>query len=693
MRKIVLILTGIALALFSAVIRGQNYTGPFIPLNLVSENIYDLIVGESSGEQAFYHVLELAPYEHDRKGEEYRGDLRETKYVYDKLKEYGLPNALVEHIGTTKTWDGVSAKLWEEYPKQAKLADYRDLAAFLAQGSASTDVTAQLVWVGRGSAHVLEKSNIKGKIVVTEASASRIQADVVKNGAIGIITYYSPRPLIDPLQIPNASIRPEGSLFCFNLPPRDGYALRDRLLAGDSIVVHAKVETTEVETDIQVTSCFIPGTDPNAEEINVSAHLFEGYVKLGANDNISGSAVILDVARTLNELINSGSIPRPKRNIRFIWIPEFSGSAAWANAHKEITSKTLCNINLDMVGLWLSKSDSYYCLQRTTMGNPHYVNDVTEALMHYVAATNKSFLATGAGRPEPIKPVFSFTGSHEPFYYSIVANYGSSDHEVFNDFGVQVPGIMMITWPDNYYHTSGDRPSILDPTQLRRAAVIAAVGAYSIAASDEDGALRIASEVSSNAIKRLALIQQANALRINEAKADSLQATYKRALFDIDAYTANEKATLQSVLELAPSSALLKKFIDAQIDNVVKTSKLNVKAIEDLSKARGERLSVAIKPIVLTQEELKASKTYPKATALAREKGYGVLRSTITRDLLTQHNLLSVQNGAEIARLTIPGTNSILDIKKSLDAQFPKAETIDEITRYLDLLKEARLVN
>jgi hypothetical protein len=710
MKKIGFIYVLIALAACSAV-KAQNYTTPFTPSNLLPEKIYDLIVGESSGEQAYYHVMELAPYEKNRTPEEYRGDLHETKYVYGKLKEYGLPNAAVERIGKATTWDGVSASLWEISPKRVKIADYEDLAAFLAQGSANANAEAQLVWIGRGSAHEIETAGVKGKIVVTESPGSRVQSDVDKAGAVGIISFYSPRPLVDPIQVPNASIRPNTSLFCFNLPPRDGYVLRDRLLAGETITVQAKVETTEVETDNQIPTCLIPGSDPDAGEIIITAHLFEGYVKLGANDNNSGAAAILDMARTLNRLIGSGSIPRPKRSIRFLWIPEISGSAAWIAQHRDVIPKTLCCLNLDMVGLWLSKSESLFCFQRTTMGNPHYVNDVTESLFHYVGATNKQFLATGAGRPEALKPIFSVTGSHDPFYYAVSAHYGSSDHEIFNDFGVNIPALMLITWPDNYYHTSGDRPSILDPTQLRRAVVIAASAAYIIASAGEDEALKIAAEVSTNAVKRLALIQQSNAGRINEASADDLQAAGKRAIFDLDAYSVNEKATLLSVLELAPSSSILKKYVDTQIANIQSINKIGAKSLEDLSKARGEALNVAVKPVALTPEELKASKIYPKATSLAFETGYGALR-TIPREVQVKHGIMppafgrgggstgaEVQNGVyianstEIARLTVSGNNSVLDIKKMLDAQFPHAESLADIMRYLELLKEVKYVS
>ena len=52
----------------------------------------------------------------------------------------------------------------------------------------------------------------------------------------------------------------------------------------------------------------------------------------------------------------------------------------------------------------------------------------------------------------------------------------------------------------------------------------------------------------------------------------------------------------------------------------------------------------------------------------------------------------AVNHGAEIAKLTVGGTNSILDIKKMLDAQFPNPDSLETITNYLNMLKEAGLV-
>ena len=693
MKKLLFTLTFALLAFFSEM-AAQEYTGPFTH-SLMDNKVYDLIVGESSGDRAFYYIMDIAPYERDRKSSDYSGLFMESRYVVEKLKAAGFEDATTAIVGKSKTWDGVSAEVWEVSPNTAKMADYRDLAAMLGQGSKSADVTAELVWIGRGTQAEIDAADLKGKIAVTEASAGRVHGLAVKAGAVGIISYYSPRPLVDPIQIPNSGIRGNDATFCINLTPRDGYVLRDRLLGGEKITVKAKIETATEETNIEVPTCLIKGSDENAEEIILCAHLYEGYVKLGANDNTSGSAALIEVARTLNELIAKGEIQRPKRSIRFIWIPEFQGSIPWAQQNKEILQKTLCNINLDMVGLWLSKSQSFYCLHRTTMGNPHYINDVAESFYHYMGATNKSFVATGVGRPDATKPVYSVTGSRDPFYYTINAHYGASDHEVFSDWGVQAPGVIMITWPDNYYHTSGDRPEICDPTQLHRAIVLAAASAYTVANADSGDAVKIATEVAANAVKRMSIKMKLDLTEFNNADAENFSSLYRKARFNQDAMLNNEVTTLATVLELAPASAPLKEFVSAMQENVKAAWSANCKSIDAAMKAKAAALDIApLKGVTLTAAEKAASKVYPKSTAQVKEFGYGVLNS-IPRDVMAKYGFAqrgSVKNGAEIAKLTTAGTNSILDIKKMLDAQFPSTDSLETVTKYIEMLKEAGLV-
>ncbi|MBR6813227.1 MAG: hypothetical protein IKM50_01625 [Tidjanibacter sp.] len=175
----------------------QEYTTPFNH-SLMSENYYDLIVGESSGDRAYYYIMDIAPYERDRSHEDYAGLFMESRYVVDKLKSYGFENATTEIVGKSSSWDGVSAEVWEVSPGLTKLADYRDLAAVLAQGSKSAHLTADLVWVGRGTQAEIAAADVAGKVVVTEASPSRVHNLAVQAGAVGVISFYSPAHLLTP---------------------------------------------------------------------------------------------------------------------------------------------------------------------------------------------------------------------------------------------------------------------------------------------------------------------------------------------------------------------------------------------------------------------------------------------------------------------------------------------------------------
>ena len=328
---------------------------------------------------------------------------------------------------------------------------------------------------------------------------------------------------------PRPEAKPAAPGFAFQLPVREGDILKRRLLANEKITVRAQVESKMETADLENVVCRIPGTDPAAGEIILSAHLFEGMQKQGANDNISGSACILEVARVLNGLIAEGRLPRPKRTIRFIWGPEFSGIGEWVKANPAIMDRTLCNINMDMVGEWLSKNKSYFCLMRTTFGNPHYINDVMENYYRYVGEGSRERIQNRANAAGVPVRIVAPSGADEPFAYSIETHYGASDHEVFNDWGVGVPGIMMIAWPDQWYHTSGDTADKADPTQLKRAAVIGAAGAYTVASADAAAAAEIAAETASNATRRLGHQLAVVLETLNGATAETIAADHRCA--------------------------------------------------------------------------------------------------------------------------------------------------------------------
>jgi hypothetical protein len=659
----------------------------------------DEIIGEASGETAFNHVVVMGGFARDRKEAEYGGTFWEARHLLDSLKEYGLAEAEILRFPGGVTWDGVAGELWEVSPNRQKLASYTDLRAMLASGSNPADVEAELVWVGEGELEDFANLEVKDKIVLTSGSAGAVHGlACIQRGAAGVVSFASPRPLFDPLLIPWGGIggRSGGTAkFAFNLPPREGVILRDRLKRGEKVVVRAKVESASRKYELQDVVAAIPGTDAGGQEVILTAHLFEGYTMFGASDNYSGCAAILEAARTLQTLIREGRLPAPRRTIRFLWGPEFSGTVPYVREKKDRMRRTLCDINLDMVGLQLSKSRAFFTMMRTTFGNPHYVNDVLENYFRYVGETNRSYVTNGMSGALG-RRIIAPSGTDEPMPYYVGTHFGSSDHEVFNDWGVGVPGVVLNTWPDMWFHTSADRPDKLDPTQLKRAVVIAAAAAYTIAAADEALAGRIASEVASNASSRLGH-QLARALEeLERSGTADFPAAWKRGRGYLEATARNERATLDSVSELAPGGARLGPHLQALKETVSAKEKAEVKAFEAqlrfLAAERGLKL-VEPKPIPV---EVRAAGLVPKPLPKVKEGGYqgyqAAIQEVLKQAAAAPSGRPALRNASEI-QLLCDGRNSALDIKKALDTQFREETPLEGILGYLEVLKKAGLVS
>ena len=690
----------ITLALFGALLvsAGAQMT-PWLQWTFLSPSQMDEIVGEMSGETAFNHVSTLGAFPRVRKASEYTGNLFESQYILDQAKEYGLTDAAIIRFPGGETWEGIKGELWEVKPGRQKIASYTDLRAALAQGSMPADVTTDLVWVGDGELKDFEGLDVKDKIVVTSGSPGQVHNLACQTkGAAGVISFYSPRPLIDPLLIPWGGLysRSGGTTrFAFCLPPREGVLLRDRLKRGEKITVHAEVQSTTRKYDQQVVTASIPGTDPNPQEIILTAHLFEGLIKQDANDNFSGCAAILEAGRTLQTLIREGRLPKPKRTIRFLWVPEFSGTVPYVKANAEQMRRTLCDINLDMVGVRLTKSLAFFAVMRTTYGNAHYLNDVMENYYRYVGETQRTYVTNNMSGAFP-KRIVAPTGSEEPMYYYIGTHFGSSDHEVFNDWGIGVPGVVMNTWPDQWYHTSQDRPDKLDPTMLRRAAVITAASAYTIAAADDAMAARIAGEIVSNAAARLGHQLARGLEEMQRADKAGFEAAYKRARGYLEAAAANERATLDSVLQLVRDKAAFAAPLAEWKASVGAMAQAQIRTFD-----QSMRLSAAafgLKPVDLkpTENEKKAARIVPRPLPKIKEGGYQGYQAAI------QEAMKAAQGGAAPDRasrmssseiqLLCDGRNSALDIKKMLDTQFKQETPLEAVLSYLEVLKRAGLI-
>ena len=665
-----------------------NYQYTLLPLKIIDE-----IIGASSGDLAMLHIYELAGYNRPRSDDEYRSFPEESKYVMEKLKQYGLDNIKIEKFEKTSTWRGIEGTLWEVSPGISKIADFGDHPPMLAEGSVSADVSAPLIWVGEGLPSFFETNAaaIKGKIILTSGSPGSVHNRAMAAGALGTVSFNSPRPLIDPIQIPNSGVR--GGGFAFLLPPREAQYLRDRLLRRENIVVKAKVITKSEPYDLHVPQCVIQGTDTTAGEIIFTAHLYEGYVKMGANDNASGAAVLLEVAHLIDKLIKEGKIDKPKRNIRFLWVPEFSGTIPWVNAHLELVKKALCDINLDMVGLRLRESKSFMYLHRSGFSNTNFVNDIMESYYRYVGETNVTGITDRLGRRDFKRRIVSPTGSEDPFYYRISSLHGSSDNAVFNDWSLGVPGVKMITWPDDYYHTSEDSPEKCDPTQLRRVIFIAAAGAYTMASAGDEMAIRILSEMYAGANTRLGIQMGKASDMIWNASAETMRNIYKRAVYNIEGLILAEKSAIEKVKLISEATDVL-NMINNRKEKLDDLLQIQLASLKELMNARSKQLSIPVSALNQDDAEKSAIRIIPAPTDRAKTmkyNGYNEFVRGVPADFIRSNPYNGIVNTSEAAGLA-DGKRNLLQIKKMVDAQFETESPLKDIVNYFNVLKEAGLM-
>jgi hypothetical protein len=310
----------------------------------------------------------------------------------------------------------------------------------------------------------------------------------------------------------------------------------------------------------------------------------------------------------------------------------------------------------------------------------------------YMGEVNREILANRSAA-KIANQIIAPSGTDDPFYYQIEQHYGASDHEVFNNWTTHVPGVMLITWPDLYYHTSEDIPNKLDATQLKRAAVIAAAGAYTVAAADENMAIAIAGNIFTNASKRMGIELSRGLDELYKTNDERFENTAKKVTAYLETAFINEKATIESVRELAPlSEKLQKQLVDLTIllKQIYTTDKSVLAGQIDLTALS---LGVKVPSSTLNILEKKASEIVPSVTENVKSGEFGIERKIreIPKETLDKYPYRDISSTTELCTL-VNGKNSVLDMKKMLDSQFKQESDLQSIINYLELLKMKELV-
>jgi aminopeptidase YwaD len=441
-----------------------------------------------------------------------------AEHMRAKLVAAGLADAHVERFaadGNTRYahfrsyfgWTAQEATLEEVSPTPRELARFPDLPVALADYSQDADVTAELVDVGEGTApRDYEGRDLAGRIVVASGPLPLVHRMACElRGAAGLLSDFpnqttawsgDDRDLVrwghlSPYQVSNR--------FAFMLSKRQAQALRARLSAGEKVIVRARVRAKMAPASYEVVVATIAGLDPSAGEVLLTAHLC--HQSAGANDNASGSAAILEVARVLQAAVAGGALPRPRRGIRFLWLPEIAGAQAYAVTHPELAKKAIAGIHMDMVGGVPATIRGSFHLSRTAESRPHVVNEIARAWFDDVMSASARHAERGG---EPRAGLVWPPGSREAFAGDVRGVELGSDHQVFQEASFGIPMVYFHDWPDVTIHTNKDQPENLDATKLGRVVYLGAGVAWTLAALPEREAPKLLALASAAAGERAA---------------------------------------------------------------------------------------------------------------------------------------------------------------------------------------------
>ncbi len=541
MRRLLVVAMVMGSGLFAGAVRTQK--PPLLPENEVAA-----LANELSGETAKRNLEGIARF-HRQRGS--KGFHEAAELVAERSRAYGLSDVAILQFpadgkifyGTQRSrpaWDAEVGELWEvkevnevnevkeksasqggtassaKWMPSIRVASYEAEPIVLAEDSESADVTAELVDVGEGKKEGdYTGKDVKGKIVLVSAQPGAVQDLAAgKFGAAGIVSYAQNQKTAwwgeneNLIRWGHLETFSPNKTFAFMVSLKTARGMRERLAHGEKIRLHAVVKAGQHAGNYEVVTATIPGVDPKlkAEAIAFSCHL--DHQRPGANDNASGCVTILEVARTLQKLINEGKLTRPARTIRFIFPPEIEGTMALLTSPPRtykmeldtkrsfdgsiplpqsgggsltqtgpaLAKRAKAVIHMDMVGGG-PETKAVFHVTRGPMSLPSFVHDVAWAFAEFVNEESYKFAATGKAEYPFVAP----EGGKEPLRAGFSAYTMGSDHDVYQDSSFGIPAIYLNDWPDRYIHTNFDTAANIDPTKLKRAAFIGAASGYFLA--------------------------------------------------------------------------------------------------------------------------------------------------------------------------------------------------------------------
>ena len=466
----------------------------------------------------------------------------------------------------------------------ATLADYQRIPASLGMWSGATPpegVIAEVVSPADADLPRLAEMHLAGKLVLMNQNPAGFKWALAKAGALGAINTFSENPsLEDGRQWINAwgdqgwgFTKGSTPLLSFSISPRQGELLR-RLLAERGVVrLKATVDSRYYSGHYPYITGVIRGT--GSEEVLTLGHSFEQ----GAQDNATGVAAMLESLATLNRLILSGKLPRPKRSMRLLTMGELYGSMYYIETHPERIRRTVAALCMDTPAASYGLAGTEY----TFYMNPHAAKSYTDAFILRVAQEY-------------------FPEVHRP-WHEHAAMSGTDTY--LSEPMINIPTVWAYSGSGvETHHNSEDTPDRVDPRSLRDVATVNAGYLYYLANAGEPEAMWLAELSLSRGYEQILKSAAPFLERVTAAGgSQDLGRLLAEAADHITYSVGRESQAVLSVLRLVPESEQkhARESLAAMIENLRRFGEEQISRLRLAVSRRARELGLdtAVKPIAV----------------------------------------------------------------------------------------------
>ncbi|MFO7612103.1 MAG: M28 family metallopeptidase [Clostridia bacterium] len=408
--------------LFAAILVPALFLSTSCSLQLKSKISRDDFVPDFSQERML-ETIKILSAEDGGRIAGFAGEKAAAEYIAGRFREMGLEVSEQSFPIKSFTCNSVSVDVISEAGKKIEGAKALTYSAATPPGG----IEAELISLGFGTAEEYKDKDAEGKIALMKRGGEYFYIKTARAYEMGAaaVVFYDP----DGGEAVSATLTKLSAIPAVSISHANGEMLENSIKDGDKVEIRVVVDSiTEDSTSSNVIGLYKAAKNTGGMRVIVGAH-YDGVDTPAANDNASGIAAIIEMARALSDQ----RIPLPY-DVMFIAFGAeeigLVGSTTFVNRMRiDEKDSVLAMLNLDMVGVGNS-----FELYTVDEGSSIRFRDMAKETLNQMG------------------------------YAPLILTTDRSDHAPFAFAGIQA--VFIQAGPYDAYHTDFDTLSVIQPEVL-----------------------------------------------------------------------------------------------------------------------------------------------------------------------------------------------------------------------------------